>query len=56
MYVCSVVSKQMATSMKAIWDSDLIKIYNLQGVEGPEHSTKTNWVLLNYRDGQDLRM
>ena len=29
--------------MKAIWDSDLIEIYKLQGAKGPEHGTKTNW-------------
>ena len=30
--------------MKAIWDSDLIEIYKLQGAEGPEHCTKYNWL------------
>ena len=34
MSVCNVVTKQKA--MKAIWDSDLIEVYN--------HCTKTNWV------------
>ena len=29
--------------MKAIWVSDLIEIYKLQGAKGPEHGTKTNW-------------
>ena len=41
--------------MKAIWDSDLIEIYKLREAKGPEHSTKTNRVSYNYRDGQDLR-
>ena len=42
--------------MKAIWDSDLIEIFKLWWAKGPEHSTKTNWVWYNYRDGQDLKM